>query len=1061
MTPGTTRKIVPNKNQQKCIKTLDGPVMVLAGPGTGKTFTVIERIKYMISIGIKPETILCLTYSEAAAGEMKTRLVKEAGTSVSSVSIHTYHAFCSEVIRYNPVEFELLDGISLADDITKQTLMSEALKEYKPEFYLTKWGDCDYYVPELLKATDKIKKSLITKEKYFNNLKIGLDWQVKMDALEKELIERKVKNAPLKSFMSKYEAHKKKMGKAKEAWEIYELYNTKLKQNNLIDFNDMINMVLEVFESNDDLLKRVSANYRYFLVDEYQDTNYVQNNIVFKLAEGAGCNNIFVVGDDDQIIYEFQGAKTDTLAKFLIKFPDAKVICLDENNRSAQNILDFSYKVISQDKTRLEFNPDFQKYKINKQLTAKNPDICILERPIKLHSFQESVQEANYIVEEIENLISSSNVPKNKSGETDLSAIAVLARTNEELEKFAELFKSKNIRYQMKTTNSIFEIKPSILIYFYLKALYNHAYYSEKLFGLLGAEPFAIEPEDYMYLLLQNRLNHKDFIENIKLNLDYTWKGKEKIEKFITTYDRLKKLQSKVNIKNFVITVCNETGILDYYVNSEINKTDNILAIKRIIDEAGAYRYLHKSAILKDFIEHLDLAYKYNIPITTDKEDFTQNAVQLLTLHGSKGRQFDYVYIPNLTSSRWEKKRNKTDGSLPIFDNKNLMQGECTGLFSKNETGAQANTRRQAENLSETYNFVRYNEDTIRKSELLRLLFVGITRAKYDLTLSYSNTNNGKEEEFTSLLIDAVKELNVFEFLNHELDKDDYAHELMKSLKQTTYDYSAASRDEIQTRVNDIVLSPSTLNCYLNCPRQFFYSYVLKIPVYETNWDSANYGSAIHKTLENAVIYLKNNEKYPNIEEFIADFCSNIDKEEFETEKIREIYKKRGKNSLYKYYPHFIETSGERINKAEYTFEAVPIGKNFVTGKIDRIERNSDGSYCLFDYKTGDAKPKSQIADGREYERYLNQLRFYKCAFETLNPNSPVELTGLIFPEDFEHNFYIKFTNEDNIYITKKITETYEKIRNMEFLPVKECEKTCKYCVYKQLCRLQRESKGQ
>jgi len=1011
--------ITPNEQQQKCIETIDGPVMVLAGPGTGKTFTVIERIKYMLNKNISPEAILCLTYSEAAAAEMKTRLVKEVGAIASGVAIHTYHAFCNEVIKNNPAEFELLDGLSLVDDITKQTLMSEAVKEYKPEFHLTKWGECDYYIPELLSDVDKIKKSLITKGQYFDNLERHPLWQGKMDELEAERKERIEKNKPLKSFMTKYNTHLKKMGKAREAWDIYEIYDRKLKQNNFIDFNDMINMVVQVFNNNDELLKRVSKHYQYFLVDEYQDTNYAQNDIVFKLAEGAGNDNIFVVGDDDQIIYEFQGAKTDTLAKFLKKFPETKVICLDENNRSTQTILDFSYKVISQDETRLEFDPDFAQYKIKKSLIAKNKDVCRHERPVKMHCFAEVSQEQNYIVDEIEQLIKSPDMPKNKEGNADLSQIAILTRENADLEQYAELLKSKNIRYQIKVTNSIFDMKPSILVYFYLKALYNHSYYSEKLFGLLGAEPFAFEPEDYMFLLTQNRLNHKDFIENIRNNKDHVWKNREKTENFIRTYDKLKSLQAVENIKNLVISVCNETGILEYFVNSKADKVDNILAIKRIIDEAGAYKRLHKGAALKEFIEHLDTAYQLNIPINIDKDDYTQNAVQLVTLHGSKGRQFDYVYMPNLIAGKWEKKRRRNDTSLPIIDEEKFV-----------------------------------DDETALKSEQLRLLFVGITRAKYNLTISYSNVNNGKSEELTSLLSDIVNESDMFDVQTHELSKEDYSLELVKSFTKKQYDYSSAFKDEIELRIKNIVLSPSNFNCYLKCPREFFYTYVLKIPVYEKNWDNANYGSAVHKTLESAVINLKKNGKYPDIEEFIADFVHNLGTEEFETEDIRTTYQKRGENSLRNYYPHFIETSAERIDSVEYSLESVPAGENIITGKIDRIEKNADGTYSLFDYKTGDAKSKSKIADGQEYEHYLNQLRFYKYAFETLHNGSKVSTTGLIFPEDFEHNYYTELTEDDNSYISSKIKEVYNSIRSMKFEPETCNKKTCQYCAYNQLCKL-------
>lgn len=226
----------------------------------------------MLETGITPESILCLTYSEAAANEMKARLVKEIGTIASSVTIHTYHAFCNEIIRQNPMEFELLDGVGLVDDITKRSLMAETIDEIKPQHYKTKWGDSKYFIPELLTVVDEIKKNQVTKEDYFNTLENSPQWKGKLKELEEEYKEREAKGKLVKTFLASLDSHKKKIGKAIEAWAIFEKYDTKLKQKNFIDFNDMINMVLENFDTNEEFLKRVSAKFKYFLVDEYQDT---------------------------------------------------------------------------------------------------------------------------------------------------------------------------------------------------------------------------------------------------------------------------------------------------------------------------------------------------------------------------------------------------------------------------------------------------------------------------------------------------------------------------------------------------------------------------------------------------------------------------------------------------------------------------------------------------------------------------------------------------------------------------------------------------------------------
>ncbi len=1013
------KKITPNEKQMECIKTLNGPVMVLAGPGTGKTFTIIQRIKYMLTEGVPPEVILCLAFSEAAANEMKIRLVKEIGTIAAAVEIHTYHAFCNEIVRQYPEKFELLDGVDVIDDISKRNLMKECLDEFNPEFYRTKWGDAYFYIGEILNAIEEIKKNQVNKEQYFKTLETSMFWQGKLNEYIAEYKEREQKGKLVKTFLNNFETHERKMGKAKETWPLFELYNLKLKQNNFIDFNDMINLVLETFDKNEDFLKKVSKRYSYFLVDEYQDTNPSQNNIVFKLAAGANNQNIFVVGDDDQIIYGFQGAQTDNLEKFLLRYPQTQVICLNENNRSTQTILNISYELISQDKTRLELNPDFKDYNISKKLTAKNEDVICKDKKVPIHGFGDIKQENNFIVEDIEKLINSDKAPKNESGEVDLSQVAILARKHIELKAFAELLKAKNIPYQIKSNKSIFELKPSIITYFYLKTLENNEIYADKLFGVLLSQPFDFAKADYNFLLEQHRLNHKDFITNIRLNIDNEWADKERVIDFIETYDELQELKSSESLKNTIVEIINKTGILQYFLNSKVNKIENILAIKRIVDEAVSFNNLHPSATIKDFVEHLDTAFADNVMITIDSDVYVQNAIQLVTIHGSKGREFEYVYISNLLTKNWEKQKTSNSIDLPI--EKSTFVGD---------------------------------ENEIKKAEQIKLLFVGLTRAKHSLCLTYSNIVDGKAQELTSYLSSIVNREDLFEKHNHELTKEDYSNEIVKSLTVAQFNHKQAFNEEIKARVKNFILSPSALNSYLNCPREFLYSNIIKIPVREEDWEAANYGSAVHKTLEWSIKEAKATGSYPSVSSFNDEFIKKLGNQKFVTQAKRSEYEKRGLKSLEVFYPSFSQIPADKIFDTEYELDLVPLEKFFIKGFIDRVEMNNDCTYSLYDYKTGSAKSKSQIADGKEYEKYLNQLRFYKLAFEIQNVGTKVSQGGIIFMEEHDKSFYTPLTEEDNQNIKEKIMNTYKNINELNFDPIEHDENKCKFCGYKQFCRL-------
>lgn len=700
--------IKPNEMQQKAIDILKGQVMLLAGPGTGKTFTVIHRIEKMLADGIDPSSILCLTYSDAAANEMRQRLIKKMGVIASSVDIYTYHSFCNDIIKTYPSQFDLSVGVRVITDTEKITLMKECIDEVPLQFFVAPRGDRYYFTKSFVGHIEKLKSKRITKEDYFECIQTNPTLVPRLKELESEIYEREQRGETRnKGRYQELEKIKSNIERAKELWALYEAYSEKMINNNLIDFSDMINFVLDEFDKDIPFLTEVSNKYKYFLVDEYQDTNQLQNAIIFSLVDANKEKNVFVVGDDDQIIYGFQGARIDTIENFLTKYPETQVICLQENNRSTQSILDFSYAVISQDEKRLENNQTFKDKHISKRLTAKNLKIIPYDKKIRMLHFGESLQEINHIVDDIKALVDSDNCPKNDNGEKDLSKISIIAKKRAELQMYAEMLKGKNIPIQIDDGRSIFAIRSSILIYFYLKAMTNNIFADDKLFGLLLAEPFKINLEDYNKILKEKQLFREDvpndFISLMRV-LD-GWKDEEKIKNFLETFDDLKLFASNNSLRNTIIEVLNRTGILITFHNESKNKMENLMGIKKFIDEATEFGNLNKTASIFDFVKYLDDCLLNEIDITTDKNPIVQNAVQLTTYHGSKGREFEFVYLPNLISKNWE------DFSMP---------GEYKLVVDEILDPEEAKTRKD--------------------SELLKLLFVGITRAKHTLTISFADT---------------------------------------------------------------------------------------------------------------------------------------------------------------------------------------------------------------------------------------------------------------------------------------------------------------------------------
>lgn len=1013
--------IKPNEKQQEAIDILKGQVMLLAGPGTGKTFTVINRIEKMLSDGVDPSSILCLTFSDAAASEMRQRLIKKMGVKASSVDIYTYHSFCNDIIKEYPSQFEMNGDVRLITDTEKITLMKECIDEAKLEYFVPARADKYFNTKNFISYVEKLKTKRISKEDYLDCLNTNPSLRPRYKEIESEIYEReqagKTQN---KGRYAELEKIKTNIEKAKELWTLYELYCNKMLNNNLIDFSDMINFVLNAFEEDESFLIKISNKYKYFLVDEYQDTNDLQNRIIFNLVDANDEKNIFVVGDDDQIIYGFQGAKSDNIENFLTKYPQTKVICLNENNRSTQTILDFSNLVVSQDLNRLENNEYFKNtYNISKKLTAKNPKIIEKDKKINRLQFAETIQEFNYIVDEIKNLVDSEACPTKDKNEKDLSQIAIIAKKRAELQTFSELLKAKNIPFQIDEGKSIFAIRSTILIYFYLKAMNNHVLASDKLFGLMLSEPFKLDIQDYNKILKEQRLlkndRLNDFISLMRTLTD--WKNPEIISKFLETFDNLQTFATTNSLRNTIIEVVNRTGILEYFYKCPQNRIENISGIRKIISEAGNYQKTDDTRGLADFVCYLDDCLKNEIDICLDKDGSVQNAVQLMTYHGSKGREFEYVYLPNLISSSWENFRMPGEYKL-ITDE----------VFDKDI------------------------EQLKKDSELLKLLFVGITRAKHSLTLSFADNNENKSQQITKYL----SEFSNYDFnsMQFECEAEDLTKEFVRSISREVFDNRKAFQNEIQERIKSIDLSPSRLNDYLDCPRKFFYLKVLGIDVEEADWDNANFGSVIHSILERAVKFAKEKGEYPDIKTVLEKFHTGMDSSRFSELAKKEKFIKIGEKLLMNYYPYFSQIPANRVENVEFSFYGVSVGEDLVSGKIDRIEKNSDGTYSLYDYKTGKPTSEKQITQSGGKKNYYNQLCFYKYAYEKMTGNK-VSQVGIIYVEDHAKSVYKTLTDSDMAYIENLIKDTYSKIKALKFNPIKEDKQgVCKTCVYKHLCKL-------
>ena len=1010
------KEIKPNSKQQECINNINGKYLVLAGPGTGKTFTIIQRIKSMLERGIEPEKILCLTFTDAAANEMKVRLEKELDRLAIDVDIFTYHSFCCNLIDEYPEEFELPHNYRIMTDAVSRAFIKECIDEINPKEFRTGKNDPYYYIDTIKRRIEEIKKHRLNKEQYFNNIETNPDWKPELFRLKDELEEKLKKgDTRTKTLVSSIEAQGKKIEQARELWQFYELYQSKMETNHYIDYNDMINCVLDKFEDSPSFLDKAANKYEYLLVDEYQDTNYSQNSIIFNLTHALKSENVFVVGDDDQIIYTFQGAKLDTIEKFLEEFPDTKVICLDENMRSTQNILDVARQIALQDKRRIEENPKFSKYNISKKLTAKNEKLFDKNIQVRCYMYADLMQEYTEIIDEIEKLVTSNACPIGDDGNKKLSEIAILTRTNGELNEFAEMLKARNIPYELKDGKNIFTIQAVNILFYYMQMLVNPEMHSFRVFQLLLAKPFSINPKDYQKLY-ENVSKHRTFIDAIREFPREEFLEPERIENFIKTYDYLTVYKTKENIKNTVLEIGAKTGIFNYYLNTELNKAENVMGLKRLIDEAVSYSEIYRAGFLEEFAGYLKVLSEDEIEILTEKAPAAMNAVQLCTYYSAKGREFEYVYMPTLNSHKWESDRGSLKAEIPLDKSEYKTEDELKEL---------------------------------KLSDRIKVMYVGMTRAKHTLRLSYVQTVNGKAKK-PSLFISNIQDLLQKEPEPFVYTEPTFYYVAKQALIKRDYDYRKDFCALVDAKLAGRAFSPTAINQYLKCPRQYLYDKILDFKAKDGNPDAMSYGSAIHAACEFLIRSAMSKGEYPTKDEFVEVFKNKLSELPLSSFKQRENIEGRGENALREYYHQITSTPVEWLYGAEKELFFELDGIKFF-GIIDRIDKNPDGSFTIYDYKTGNAK-KGIEPDG-EHEDYYNQMALYKFFMEQAE-GIRVSKTTFIYPEDYTKNLDLELTSSDCEQVVEKFKDAISSIRQYEFEPSHD-ENACKYCAYKDFCEME------
>ena len=433
-----------NKQQKMAVDAIEGPVMVIAGPGTGKTSILTLRIANILKkTDTEPDNILALTFTESGAYSMRKKLADIIGSSAYKVNIYTFHGFCNDIIKNYPEEFPRIIGANNITDIDQIKILEEIIDSTKLEI-LKPYGDVYHYVRSIISEINNIKQENIAPSDLAKRIqKQKKDFDMIPDLYhEKGQYKGRMKGV--------YEKLKDTIEKNEEFQKVYEKYEKALEAKRLYDYQDMILEVIKALESNKELLLQLQEKYQYVLADEHQDANNSQNKIL-ELISGFHENpNIFIVGDEKQAIFRFQGASLENFLYFKKMYPSAELIQLEENYRSSQAILDASHSLI-------EKNKGGKEYRVKLKANSSHKNI-----PLNLYEFEKTKNELHFIAENIKQKIESGINP---------DEIAVLYRENRDAPAIARTLLKLGVPFTIESDQELFSDNEIVKIILLLRAV--------------------------------------------------------------------------------------------------------------------------------------------------------------------------------------------------------------------------------------------------------------------------------------------------------------------------------------------------------------------------------------------------------------------------------------------------------------------------------------------------------------------------------------------------------------------------------------------------------------
>ncbi len=899
-----------NPAQRRAVRHGDGPLLIVAGAGTGKTKVLTHRIARLIATkAARPDQVLAVTFTEKAAGEMEARVDVLVPYTSSFAEISTFNAFGERLLRDHALDAGYPPDFRLLTDVDQAVFFRENLFRLPLDYYRP-LGQPTRHIQEVLEAIRRLKQEDVRPEDYLRYAKeLG----------------RKAGG----------EAEREKARQHQEIARVFAAYQGLLKEQGLIDFEDQVTLAVDLLRRRPSVLDDVRRRYRYILVDEFQDTNYVQFELVKMLA--AEHRNLTVVGDDDQSIFRFRGASLSNILGFGAAFPEARRIVLTRNYRSTQPILDASYRLIRHnDPNRLEFQD-----RVDKRLRAVARSRA---KSIHMLSFDTQAHEADAVAGRIAEL---------REGGTAWSDVAVLVRRNADADPYLRALNMKRVPYRFSGSRGLYQREEIKVLVAFIRSLTDFEN-SRDLFYLSVSDVYRADPYDLSRLAghaEKKNLPLHDVYKAIAGGtspVEIAAATAETIRRIFADIAALSELAAGRNAGEVVYAFLERTGYLKALVEPMTLESEvRVKNIRLFFDKIKGFAEFVENASLRSFARYLDLLAEVGDNPATSEAELDEDAVNVLTVHKAKGLEFGTVFMVGLIEDRFPGRERRDRVPVPDGVLKEVLPGR--------------------------ENFVQ---------EERRLFYVAMTRARRALYLTWARDYGTRRFK------------RVSPFVLEALDIPKMPEDVLKaSVLEDIRRYALAAGRPAATaavrRSGTLRLSFVRVEDYLLCPLKYKFRHDMRVPILPHH--AIVFGRVLHGTVYNYLKKRMHGRTVP-LDEVLDDYRAGWINEGFLSREHEELRKAAGEAALRRFWTRE-EASGRRPAFLERPFRWQERGLRF-SGRFDRIDFEDAGP-VIIDYKTGEIG--SQKDADRTAADSL-QMDVYALSYLKTEGQAPVE-TRLHFLE--------------------------------------------------------------